>query len=141
MVNPDLTFYGYINDNIKNYVNENKYLYTILKTLYADKDLTQKIGFGVVDGTQTTYNETNAFSETEIYSLPEGTITTFLADAKISPNNSDIFTKGEKSNSRILNTTGKFSFATGYIIFEALSTNLRYYQVYFDSSIIRAIQN
>jgi hypothetical protein len=143
MVNPDLTFYGIINYNENYNLEPNKILYTIGAHLYSDNSFTTVIGDLVINGTLNNINNKITFMDNFYYSLPEGSISTYLAGQNDVDNNA-IFNQFKLYNSKIINGTGNFSFSNGYVIitlFGNITEQKRKYEVYFDSSIIRSIQN
>jgi hypothetical protein len=144
MVNPDLTYYAILNYNETFDLNTNKILYTSAGDLYSDETLTSIIGSTIFNGTQNILNNKTTFMENTIYTFPEGTISTYLAGQNETDPTTGIFDKVKYFNAKIINGTGNFSFSNGFIIISIvgeLKDKIRKYEVYFDSSIIRAIQN
>jgi hypothetical protein len=144
MVNPDLTFYGKIVYNEIYNLEPNKILYTIRADLYSDATYTTIIGEKMINGTQNILNNKTTFMENVLYTLPEGSISTYIAGQNVTDTSTAIFNKKNYFNAKIINGTGNFSFSNGYVILTLdgeIEDKKRKYEVYFDSSIIRAIQN
>lgn len=141
MVNPDLTVYGRNVYNESFILSDNKSLFTIKGELYGDSSFTQVIGTHVVDGTTSTFDGNTFFNETNTFSLPEGTITSFVAGENKTQPIVGIFNEKQKLVCRIASCSGNFTFSTGYVLVTTLGEQKRIYEFYFDSNIIRAIQN
>lgn len=144
MVNPDLVFYSKINYNNIFNLEPNKILYTIGADLYSDDTFTNIIGEKIINGTQNNINNKITFMENVLYILPEGTISTYLVGENLTDPETGIFNKINLFSGKITNGSGNFSFSNGYLILTIVgepSSKKGKTEVYFDSSIIRAIQN
>lgn len=132
MKNPNLQFYVVNKFYDKNVISSNKFLYTFQGNNYADLECTQLIGNFSASGTHTSINDINVFFEEILIILSEGTITATISGNE-GVDNTGKFITNNIFYARIINGTGNFLFAKGYIIIKAIDEQTRSYNVCFDN--------